>query len=348
MKKTLSALVSIALFAAMLLSCSGSSSTASSTAAAAPATAAPAPAPKDFSDVSIIFFPGGSEGDSFASVVYNGAVKAQGELGCKVDYMWSGWSPDKMVSQLKDAIAQKPDAICIMGHPGDTAMGPLIDQARQAGIVVTSQNSPLPVNEAKYKTEGFGYVGADQISAGETLGGEAIKRANLKAGDTAIVWGLKGQAGRGERTQGIINACQNAKLKVAYYEISDAVNADASQGTSVFAGFVAANPDAKIIFIDHGALTSTVGTYMKAAGKNPGDIYCAGFDLSAASVDAINSGYLGCILDQQPWLQGYLPIVNACLTVKYGFSGLHIDTGASIIDKSNINAIAPLAQQGIR
>jgi simple sugar transport system substrate-binding protein len=341
MKNALLVLVSVALCAVMLLGCSGSSTTA-------PTGASSAAAEKVFSDVSIIFFPGGSEGDSFATVVYNGAARAQAELGCKVDYMWSGWSPDRMISQLRDAIAMKPDGICIMGHPGDTAFEPLVAQARQAGIIVTSQNSPLPVNEAKYKTEGFGYVGAGQITAGEMLGTAAIQRAGVRAGDTAIVWGLLGQAGRGERTQGIINACKAANLNVAYYEISDAVNADASQGTSVFAGFVAANPNAKLIFTDHGALTSTVGTYMRAAGKNPGDIYCAGFDLSAASVEAINSGYLGCILDQQPWLQGFLPIVQICLTVKYGFSGLHIDTGASIIDKSNINEIAPLAQKGIR
>jgi len=42
---------------------------------------------------------------------------------------------------------------------------------------------------------------------------------------------------------------------------------------------------------DHGGLTATVGTYMKAAGKKPGDIFMSGFDMSAATVDAIKSGY---------------------------------------------------------
>jgi simple sugar transport system substrate-binding protein len=307
-----------------------------------------APADKHFSDVSIVFFPGGSEGDSFASVVYNGAVAAANDMGCKVDYMWSGWQPDKMVSQFKDAIAMKPTGIAIMGHPGDDAFAPLVDEARAAGIIVTSQNSGLPTIEDKYKAEGFGYVGQELYASGEMLGKAAIQRSGVKAGDTAIVWGLLGQEGRGQRTKGVVDAFEAFGLKVAYYEISDAVNADAAQGTSVFSGFMAANPDAKIVVTDHGALTSTVGTYLGAAGKQPGDVYAAGFDLSAASVEAINSGYLGCILDQQPWLQGYLPIVQICLTAKYGFSGLHIDTGASIIDKDNIGVVAPLAQQGIR
>ena len=313
-------------------------------------SAAPVAAPEDkhFSDVSIVFFPGGSEGDSFASVVYNGAVAAANDMGCKVDYMWSEWQPDKMVSQFKDAIAMKPTGIAIMGHPGDDAFAPLVDEARAAGIIVTCQNSSLPKIEDKYKAEGFGYVGQELYASGEMLGKAAIIRSGVKAGDTAIVWGLLGQEGRGQRTKGVVDAFEAAGLKVAYFEISDAVNADAAQGTSVFAGMIAANPDAKIVVTDHGALTSTIGTYLGAAGKKPGDIYAAGFDLSAASVEAINSGYLGCILDQQPWLQGYLPIVQICLTAKYGFSGLHIDTGASIIDKDNIEVVAPLAQQGIR
>jgi len=331
-KKNLFALISILMCATMLF---GSVALAESDA-------------KHFSDVSIIFFPGGSEGDSFASVVYNGAVAAANDMGCNVSYMWSGWQPDRMVAQFKDAIAQRPTAICIMGHPGDEAFAPLVDEARAAGIIVTSQNSSLPVIEDKYKAEGFGYVGQELFASGEMLGKAAVLRSGVEAGDTAIVWGLAGQEGRGQRTLGVIKAFEDAGLEVAYYEISDAVNADAAQGTSVFAGFIAANPDAKIVVTDHGALTSTVGTYLSAAGKQPGDIYAAGFDLSAASVDAINSDYLGCILDQQPWLQGYLPIVQVCLTATYGFSGLHIDTGASIIDKTNIALVAPLAEQGIR
>ena len=61
---------------------------------------------KHFEGISIVFFPGGNEGGSFASVVYRGAKAAEENLGCNVDYVWSGWLPDKMVAQFKDAIAE--------------------------------------------------------------------------------------------------------------------------------------------------------------------------------------------------------------------------------------------------
>jgi simple sugar transport system substrate-binding protein len=104
----------------------------------------------------------------------------------------------------------------------------------------------------------------------------------------------------------------------------------------------------KLIVPAQGGLTPTAETYMRAARKRPGEIYIAGFDLSSATVDAIKKGYTGVVLDQQPWLQGYLPVLQVCLAKKYGFAGLHIDTGAALIDKTNIDFVAPLAQQQIR
>ena len=84
-----------------------------------------------------VFFPGGPEGGSFASIVYAGAKAAADQTGCHVDYVWSDWNPQKMVQQFSEAIARKPTGISIMGHPGEEALGPLIDQAEAAGIIVT-------------------------------------------------------------------------------------------------------------------------------------------------------------------------------------------------------------------
>jgi simple sugar transport system substrate-binding protein len=303
---------------------------------------------KHFEGINIVFFPGGPEGGAFASIVYNGARAAEYDLGVKVEYVWSDWLPDRMIAQFRDAVARRPDGIAVMGHPGVAALAPLVDDARSRGIVVTSQNTQLPEIESKYKAEGFGYVGQDLYGSGRMLAEGAAQRAGVRSGDRAMVWGLMGQETRGLRTRGAVDALEEMGMTVDYIEISDAVNSDPAQGTPIVTSYIAANPDVKLIITDHGALTATVGTYLRAARKNPGDIYVGGFDLSAATVDAINSGFLGVVLDQQPWLQGYLPILQIALTVKYGFSGLNIDTGAALIDASNIDFVAPLAQRGIR
>ena len=296
----------------------------------------------------IIFFPGGSPGGPFATVVYNGAVAAANDLGADVEYVWSDRNPEKMVTQFSQAAATHPDGIAIMGHPGVEAFGPLVDDAEKQGIIVTSQNTTLDELEAKYKANGFGYVGAELYSAGHSLGAKAVEEFGLKSGDKAMVWGLLAQPGRGQRTKGVIDALKEAGLVVDYLEIDDATNADASAGTSTFVGYVSANPDVKLVVTDHGALTATLQTYLEAAGKGPDDIYAAGFDLSPATVEAIRGGWTDLVIDQQQWLQGYLPILQICLSHNYAFSGLHIDTGAGFADKNNIDMLASLVEKQIR
>ncbi len=295
-----------------------------------------------------VFFPGGPEGGSFASIVYNGAVLAAKHTGCRVEYVWSDWNPEKMVRQFSEAIARRPDGIALMGHPGEAALGPLIDKARAAGIIVTTQNVDLPTYEAKNKASGFGYVGAKNYSAGESLAKGMIGQCGLKSGDQAFVWGLLGQEARGLRTKGAIDALEAAGIEVKYLEIANNINKDAVQGIPTFSAFAAANPDLKAVVTDHGGLTATLPSYLKAAGKAPGDLCAAGFDLSAPIAQGIETGYISIVLDQQPFLQGYLPIVQLYLSSKFGFAGMNIDTGAALITKDNIGPVAKLAKDAIR
>ena len=306
------------------------------------------PAEKWCSDVDIIFFPGGPAGGVFAVNVYNGARQAASDLGANVEYVWSDWDPAKMVTQFAEVMAMNPDGIAIMGHPGEDAFEPLVDEAVAKGIIVTSQNTTLPRIQARHAGLGFGYVGQELYPTGYNLGNETIRRAGLVEGDRAMVWGLLSQPTRGLRTQGVIDAFEEAGLIVDYIEIDDATNADPPAGIPIFVAYVSANPDVKVVVTDHGGLTATLQAYLEAAGKGPDDIYGAGFDLSPATVEAIRSGYTDLVIDQQQWLQGYLPILQICLTEKFAFAGLHIDTGGGFASADNIDLLAALVEDVIR
>ena len=310
--------------------------------------AAPAAGTTWCSGTNIVFFPGGTPGGGFEQVVYNGAVQAAADTGATVQYVWSDWDPAKMISQFQQAAATKPDGIAVMGHPGDAAFDPLIDDAEGQGIIVTSMNTQLPLAQAKYSAKGFGYAGAILYSAGYSLGQEAVAESGLKAGDKAFLWGLLAQAGRGERTKGVKDALEKAGLKVVYQEIDDATNANASAGVPVFTGIMSANPDIKMVITDHGNLTGTMQTFLEAAGKKPGDVFAAGFDASGNAVEAIQAGWLQLVIDQQQWLQGYFGVLQICLTHVYGFAGLQEDTGAGFVNKANVDALAGLVKKGIR
>jgi simple sugar transport system substrate-binding protein len=315
-------------------------------------TAAEGPAPAQeggwCSGTNIVFFPGGTPGGPFETVVYNGAVQAAADTGANVEYVWSDWNPEKMISQFSEAMATNPNGIAVMGHPGTEAFAPLVDEAESKGIIVTSMNVQLAELQSKYGGNGFGYAGALQYEAGHALGMEALARSGLAAGDKAFVWGLIAQAGRGERTKGIVDALEEGGIEVIYQEIDDATNKDPAAGVPVFVGVMSANPDIKMIVTDHGNLTGTQQTYLESAGLGPDDVFAAGFDLSIATVEAIRGGWTDLVSDQQQFLQGYFGILQICLTHNYAFSGLQIDTGAGFAHKDNVELLAALVEKQIR
>ena len=307
------------------------------------------PTAKWCSGVKIAAFPGGPQGGVFANNVYNGFRQAEADLGPEVTYYFSDWDPNKMLQQIQQAVATKVDGIATYGFAGEAATGPIVEQAFAQGTIFTSLNTSLPDSQKKYAAQGFGYVGAPNYAAGFALASEAAKRANLQAGDSVFVWGLKGQGGdRGQRTVGVIEAFEKAGAKVIYQEIDSATNADPNAGTATFVGVMGANPGVKIVVTDHGGLTSNVGVYAKAASLTPGQVYFAGFDMSPNTAQAVKEGFQNLVIDQQPFLQGYIPILNICLTKKFGFSGLDINTAGAFVDSTNVDAVAPLAAVEIR
>src|SRR3972149_4256660 len=135
-------------------------------------TEGPAPAAEEkwCSGTNIVFFPGGSPGGGFETVVYNGALQAAADTGANVEYVWSDWNIAQMPAQLEQAIATKPDGIAIMGHPGDEAYQDIVDAAEAEGIIITTMNTQTAGLQAQYATKGYGYVGAILHDAGFALG----------------------------------------------------------------------------------------------------------------------------------------------------------------------------------
>ena len=306
-------------------------------------------AKNDYScDKKFIFFPGGPEGGPFGTIVYNGAVAAAEHTGCHVDYYWSQWNSEIMIKQFKEAVALQPDGIAIYGFPGDAAMRPIIEEAMSMGIAITTMNTPLPELEKTYKGDGFGYAGADLYTAGYNLGAKGVEVCGLSAGDKAFVWGLASMPNRGDRTTGALDALKDLGIEIVYQEIPDNVNSDASQGIPMYVATYAANPDIKMVITDHGGLTASLPTYMKAAGHGSVDVCGAGFDLSGPITKGIKEGYIDVVIDQQPFIEGYMPIIQLYLTTKYGMAGLNMDTGAAFVTGANIDAVAPLADLQIR
>jgi simple sugar transport system substrate-binding protein len=297
------------------------------------------------SDVTIRFFAGGAEGDAFASIVYNGARQAEHDLGANVDYVFSGWSSERMIQQLREAVAAEPDGIAMMGHPGNAAIMPLAEQAAAAGIRMMYQNVPVDDVTARF---GGAYVGAQQNPQGRALGEEAIRRFGLRAGDVAIVMSDWSQIERAERELGTLQVFEEHGMTVVKLQNPEGLGTDPNVAIPVITAAIAANPDVKIIAYPGGQPLGNAPVYMQAAGKAAGDIINIGFDTSPQIVDAFEGGWVHLTSDQQPFLQGYMPILSICQQVVYGLGAVDVDTGAGFVTPDNYEAVAGLAAEGLR
>jgi simple sugar transport system substrate-binding protein len=316
---------------------------------ATPAATAPPAATAASTQKQIVIYMqmGGQQGDPSTLARTNGARAAAAALGVKLVEQYSGWDSQKMIDQFKQAVAAKPDGIVIMGHPGEDAFAALVDDAESQGIIITSGNNPLPNLEKKYQTKGFGYAGAN-LHGGGYVTGQAMVAAGLKKGDKALVYDIWHQEGRSQSPQGIYDALTDAGVVVDKLDVTDAVDKEPSLAIPILTAYIAAHPDLKAIGTQHGNLTSTLPKVLEAAGKKPGDIIIGGIDLSPATIDAIQKGWISASFDQVLYLQGYFPVQQIWMTKNYLIPGLHIDTGVGTVTPQNVAQIAPLIEKGIR
>lgn len=295
--------------------------------------------------VTIRFFAGGSEGDSFASVVYRGALEAERDLGATVQYVFSGWNSETMIQQLRDAIAQGPDGIAMMGHPGNAAIMPLAEEAAENGIIMMYQNVDVAEVRAAYPS---GYVGAQQYPQGRALAEEALRQFDLTPGATVIVLVNLSQIERAEREQGVIHVFEENGFNVVIVDVADEWGADPNLAIPAMTAALIANPDTELVAFNGGQLLGNTQTYFEAAGLAPGEVYAIGFDTNEFIMQGFADGWIHLTADQQPYLQGYLPILSICQTARYGFAPLNVDTGAGFIDANNYASVAELATAGYR
>jgi simple sugar transport system substrate-binding protein len=122
---------------------------------------------------------------------------------------------------------------------------------------------------------------------------------------------------------------------------------DAAKGADVIADLLRKYADIRIILGTGQSDTEAAG---RALEKHfDADRYwAAGFDLSAETLRLIDAGYIRCTVDQQPYIQGFYPVVQLTHYLRYGIVPSDIDAGASIIDRNNVRQVQELTRRHYR
>ncbi|MEU6788984.1 sugar ABC transporter substrate-binding protein [Nonomuraea angiospora] len=320
----------LALLGALALSgCSSSGGQSAQSAPAASSAAAPAAASASFA---VITHAGA--GDSFWDVVKNGAEAAGKQYGVKVTYQGDG-DPAKQSQLIDQAVSEKVDGIVVsMANPD--ALKEAIGKAVAAKIPVVTINSGADSSKA------FGaitHVGQSEDVAGRGAG-EQLKAAGVTK--LLCVIHEAGNVGLDQRCKGAEQTLGGTveRLQVDVSNLADVTSKVTAklQSDKQVNGVLALNPAVAIAARDA----------IKDSGS-PAKL--ATFDLSGDVVSAIKDGEILFAVDQQQYLQGYLPITflnlykNNLNTVG---GGLPVNTGPGFVTKDNAEQVAKLAEAGTR
>ena len=291
------------------------------------------------------FYAGGPEAGGFAGIVAAGAMNAIRDTGADAEIIYSEWDFEKMVRQLRESVGLGVDAIAMMGHPGNEALMPLAKQAAEKGILMTYQNVDPSEVRAKY---GGGYVGANLATQGKALAREAIRQYGFKAGDHAIVMVPIGDYARAQREDGARIIFEEHGMTVTVVDGDPKYASDPNMSIPIFSAALAANPETKVIVHSGSDIMNVAEGIAKASGYGPNEILQIGFDTSPQIMSAFEKGYVHLTSDQQPFLQGYLPVLSLCQTAVLGTGAINQDTGAGFVDTNNYQAVKALADAGLR
>lgn len=122
---------------------------------------------------------------------------------------------------------------------------------------------------------------------------------------------------------------------------------DSVQGAERIAAALKENPDIRIVLGSGQSDTEAAGRAIRQLFADK-DYWAAGFDLSPTTLELIRQGHIRCTVDQQPYIQGFYPVVQLTLLLRYGITPSDMDAGAAIIDASNVEHVMELTKQHIR
>ncbi|WP_186396327.1 sugar ABC transporter substrate-binding protein [Stappia sp. TSB10GB4] len=292
--------------------------------------------PAKAEDINIIVVSHGQASDPFWSVVKNGVAKAGEDLGVSVDYRAPETFDMVAMGQLIDAaVNQEPHGL-IVSIPDADALGDSIRKAVAAGIPVISMNSGSDVSASLGAAL---HVGQEEYDAGRKAG-EALAEMGGKKG--LCVNHEVGNVSLDQRCQGFADGFGGS------VSVLPTTNDPAEILAKVKAA-LASDGDIDTVMALGAALA---GEPSLRAVKDSGmleQVKVATFDMSANFLQAIADGEAAFAIDQQQFLQGYLPVVFLANHARYGLMpGGNVPSGPNLITKDKAGQVVDLSAKGIR
>jgi simple sugar transport system substrate-binding protein len=235
-----------------------------------------------------------------------------------------------MVNYFNTAVAAKADGIALAAI-SSTAFTTPVATAMNDGIPVITYNADgtyvhgTPV----IGTNRLCYVGQQLYLSGQSMG-QQIKSLVPGGGDIVIFIATPGTGNIQPRADGAVSV-----LDSSYHVSQIATGADTSVELGNEKAFLLGHKNIKGAFAVDAGSTEFLGPALKAAGL---DVPSGGFDTLGNTISNIQSGLMDFTIYQDPYLQGFMPVLYFYLYKISGgvLSPPDTDTGLTVVNKNNV------------
>jgi simple sugar transport system substrate-binding protein len=257
-----------------------------------------------------------------------GAADASKLLGCS--YQWTGSESsnvNQMVNAIDTAVTSGANGIAVALIDNHAFNAP-VEAALKAGIPVVAYNADAPGNKR------LSYIGQDLFLAGVQMGERIV--AAVPSGDVALFIATPGSANLQPRIEGALSAIKKSGKPITAHTV--ATGAAVPAELSTIEAYWQGHQSTKGMYAVDGGSTESLAKVMQKFGLAGKGIKAGGFDLTEQTQKLLQEGNIEFTIDQQPYLQGFLPILQLFLwQVSGSLSGpAETDTGLKFLSKETV------------
>ena len=262
----------------------------------------------------------------FFTPTQNGAADACKLLGCS--YQWTGSDNSvvgQMVTDFNTAVSAGVDGIGV-ALISLTAFNQPVEKALAAGIPVVAYNADAAANPR------LSYIGQDLFVSGQEMGQHIVDL--VPSGDVALFIATPGSLNIQPRIDGA-QATLKSHPSITPHVV--ATGAALTQELSTIDAYITGHPSYKGFFAVDGGSTQSIGQTIQKHGL-VGKVKGGGYDLTPITQQTVASGAMQFTIDQQPYLQGFLPILQLYMyKASQSLSGIaDVNTGLKFLDKTTV------------
>jgi simple sugar transport system substrate-binding protein len=300
--------------------------------------------------MNIVFTHHSSASNPFWQAVKKGFDDACAKIqaNCQMIFTQTEGSIEQQSANMQAALSSKPDAL-ITSIVDNNAFDQIIADARAAGVTVIASNVDDTEGAAGNARQAF--IGQGFIPAGYALG-KKMSEFFPKEGKIKALVGVSapGQNWSEQRAEGVMKFLEEFKAANTGREVVIERLDTGTDGAVVadrVGAYLSANPDTTVYF-DTGLWHAYVAQVLADRGVPPGKVLMGGFDIVAEVLQQMEAGYIQVQVDQQPYMQGFMPVMEAYLAKTVGLAPADIDTGKGVVLKEDVPKLMELAKQGVR